>query len=69
MDQKTYFKMKSNALYYIGILYFLFGDKQKAESYLRDVYFDLMEMENRSYRGPQADWKSEKIKKIETILA
>lgn len=46
MEFKTYFKMKANSLYYIGILYFLKGDKQKSETYLRDVYFDLIEMEN-----------------------
>lgn len=45
MEFRTYFKMKSHALYYIGILYFLKGDKGKAESYFRDVYHDLLEMD------------------------
>lgn len=69
MDSKTYFKMRSNSLYYIGTLYFLKGDKAKAESYYRDVYFDLMEVESNNFNPKSKNWKSEKIKKIEMILA
>lgn len=61
--------MRSNSLYYIGTLYFLKGDKAKAESYYRDVYFDLMEVESNNFNPKFKNWKSEKIKKIEMILA
>jgi hypothetical protein len=45
------------------------GDKAKAESYYRDVYFDLMEVESNNFNPKSKNWKSEKIKKIEMILA
>jgi Flp pilus assembly protein TadD len=35
--------MVSDTNYYIGTIYYLKGDKEKAEKLYREVYFDLLE--------------------------
>lgn len=69
MEEKTYFKMKSHALYYIGIIYLLKGNKTESEKYLRDVYHDILEMDSLEPKQNKKNWKSEKVMKIEKILA
>lgn len=61
MKENIYIKMRCHGLYYMGIIYFHLGDKTNAESYLRDVYFDLLEMEKSTESSKVSDWKSEKV--------
>lgn len=60
METKSYYKLRTHAIYYIGIAYFQLGDKELAEKMLREVQIDLIESQGKDCK---------KVQKINSILS
>jgi len=60
MESKSYYKLRTHAIYYIGIAFFQLGDSEMSEKMLREIQIDLIETQGKD---------SKKVKKIDSILS
>jgi hypothetical protein len=60
METKSYNKLRTHAIYYIGIAYFQLGDSSISEKMLREIQIDLIETQGKD---------SKKAQKIDKILS